>query len=310
VLVVLNHGHLNPSYFTYFIYMQNMHHDWIGNFQPFFNLNHLWSLAVEEQYYLLWPVVVWLVWRREWLLGVCYTVIFLGLIAGILWPYTGLSYDVGYYSTLTRCGALMMGAALALHHRSPAMKLETLELPAKLVLAAGFACILIKFFCRGSAAPCTYSGVAFLIPLTNLMSAAVVVLAILPGNGLYRCCIQPWAISLGNLSYGLYVLHYVAYDFFFTCLPGLLHPILGSIGARAVSGCFAFSITYVGAKLSYHLLELPAMRMKDRLRYGEREETATEPLLRLADATRTALHGLEHLPQRLISRPAAISRSF
>src|SRR4029077_5811238 len=81
-------------------------------------LQHVWSLAVEEQFYLLWPlvlVVVLTVWgksRRALLVGVLIGVVVSTLEMAILYhPFTDPSRV--YYGTDTRVATLLMGAALA-----------------------------------------------------------------------------------------------------------------------------------------------------------------------------------------------------
>ncbi len=85
-------------------------------------LDHLWSLAVEEQFYLLWPLLLWgLLWitrgSRKWMVGAI-----LGLGAGsfaLLWLLASSTFDNtrAYEGTDTRAGALLIGAALAVAWR-------------------------------------------------------------------------------------------------------------------------------------------------------------------------------------------------
>ena len=80
---------------------------------PLGSLEHAWSLAIEEQFYLVWPLVMLAVPRR-WLLGVAVA----GAIAGTaLYLATTGSGLTPYYSTLTNGGALLAGCAVAISRR-------------------------------------------------------------------------------------------------------------------------------------------------------------------------------------------------
>jgi len=80
---------------------------------PLGSLEHAWSLAIEEQFYLAWPLVMMAVPRR-WLLGVALA----GAIAGTaLYLATTGSGLTPYYSTLTNGGALLAGCAVAVSRR-------------------------------------------------------------------------------------------------------------------------------------------------------------------------------------------------
>ena len=102
-----------------------------------------WSLCVEEQYYLTWPLVVWVVRGRERLLKVC-----LGAIAGALalrvgllsWlPTAWVEHNEVYFWTLTRADSLLAGSALALLLRGPGgvERLRVKTVAAGTVAAAG-----------------------------------------------------------------------------------------------------------------------------------------------------------------------------
>ena len=75
-------------------------------------LLHLWSLGVEEQYYIFWPVIVLLVWKRKFnLLAVC-VVLFVLSFAVNVWTVKGNSV-AAFYSPLSRFWELLIGSMLA-----------------------------------------------------------------------------------------------------------------------------------------------------------------------------------------------------
>ncbi len=75
-------------------------------------LLHLWSLGIEEQFYILWPVLVWAIWRSKgWRLHLMVTVTFASFCWNIYQSQHDLVHD--FYSPLTRFWELLCGALLA-----------------------------------------------------------------------------------------------------------------------------------------------------------------------------------------------------
>ncbi len=79
-------------------------------------LRHMWSLAVEEQFYLLWPLLLGLLLRRQ-RPGRVLAMVLLGALASLLLMVAGFKPDTDpsriYYGTDTRAAGLLLGAALA-----------------------------------------------------------------------------------------------------------------------------------------------------------------------------------------------------
>lgn len=75
-------------------------------------LLHLWSLGIEEQFYIVWPVLLWFVWRRRVsLIGITVFIVFASFAFNIFTVYRdGVA---AFYSPLTRFWELLMGALLA-----------------------------------------------------------------------------------------------------------------------------------------------------------------------------------------------------
>lgn len=93
------------------------HVSYFASFGPPSPVGHLWSLAVEEQFYLIWPLVLIFCLRfaprRGWLIGVALAGAWLSAFA-MVWLYQpGLDPSRVYYGTDTRAFALLFGAVLA-----------------------------------------------------------------------------------------------------------------------------------------------------------------------------------------------------
>lgn len=177
-------------------------------------VQHYWSLSVEEQFYLVWPLLVLgasaaaIRWgrggdRRRVLLVVVATVAALSFIGAVV--YTATSPAQAYFVTFTRAWQFAVGAAIAL---LPVGLLGRLNALAAVSLAVtGFAGIAAAAFFFGPQTP--YPGTAALLPV--LATAAVII----AGTGRRA---PLWAVStltdarpvqwLGDVSYSLYLWHW------------------------------------------------------------------------------------------------------
>lgn len=75
-------------------------------------LLHLWSLGIEEQFYILWPLVIWVIWKRKFNL---LTITFFLAIASFMLNLKGVQQDAvaTFYSPQTRFWELLSGSLLA-----------------------------------------------------------------------------------------------------------------------------------------------------------------------------------------------------
>ncbi len=92
----------------YFLYLTNWLALWKGQWGPNM-LGHFWSLAVEEQFYLIWPLCVWLVAPRK-LAGLAVSASIVALLIRLIWmAHTGPSQAI-VMATVTRMDSLLCGA--------------------------------------------------------------------------------------------------------------------------------------------------------------------------------------------------------
>jgi peptidoglycan/LPS O-acetylase OafA/YrhL len=235
------------------------------------SFTHFWSLAVEEQFYLIWPLIVFLLSARQ--LG---RVVILLVIASPLIRYVAVVGARWYVPTHDQPGlyaysplpaqwdSLAVGAALAVYGS------EWIQRPLRW-LAAATAILLVAGFLNaggwyGFAAGGTFGYPSFAIEnyqhvwsytLVNLWAGALLVAVLQPGR-LGRVFENGLLTYSGQISYGLYVLHY---------------PVLGLIKqavtfqAYTVEGVVMFAIyvvvLYTVATASYRFFELKFLAYKD-----------------------------------------------
>ena len=244
-------------------------HNGYYNISSYIQIGHLWSLAVEEQFYLVWPIAVWLLPDRRKLLRLCYWTIAASFIGRMSWPLWHIhSFEFVYQNTLFRCDAIMLGAVLAIKEGDAVDALRRLVVPARISLSICCTIIVARALYHKEAMPFDNFGVIILMPALSVMGAALVVLALEPRTWTARASTKTWAVFLGKRSYALYVFHQLYTPLFLDRVIPFLTTLLGRGFGRIVGLLAAFTLTAVTAEIAFRLVETPALRLKKRIRYG------------------------------------------
>lgn len=205
-------------------------------------LEHFWSLAIEEQFYWVWPPVMLVVLRRALdrrarTVAVGAVTAVFALVAPVVAAVWGP--DVAYWSTPARIAEILVGALLAvvLHGRSVDGRIARLAPPALAVLAA---CVV---WFPASSGP-AYEGA---LPAVAVVSAALI--AGLQADGPVRRLLSTApVVRLGTISYGVYLYHWPVYVIADTDRTGLDGPLLVVV---------QLAITLVVSIVSFVLVERP-----------------------------------------------------
>ena len=269
----------------YWLYLSNVHvalEGWPSS--P--AIGHFWSLAIEEQFYLLWPLAVWALTRRQllFLAAAC----FLGAVAiRIVMPS---SLDI-YVLLPTRMDALAAGAFLALVVRGENGISVLGKWPMFLFLACSTILLAIYLEARGSFS--FHDPVNSIIGYTLVASAFASLIAMLltaePRSWLCRLFSARSLVFLGQYSYGLYVYHVSI--IWFLKSHGLQADLFPRLWGSSLPGVLVFcviggSLSVLCAMASYHLWEARFLRLKRYLPYqrpdddrheDERAEPRTRP---------------------------------
>jgi peptidoglycan/LPS O-acetylase OafA/YrhL len=263
---------------SFALYLQNTH--WLTGpiyTLPELPLLHFWSLAIEEQFYLVWPLLVFLIASRRKLLGVCAAALVLCPLLRLLLTTHGFTYDFMHTNTLCRADSLLAGAALALLLRGPARE-RVLRLAPWIALAGALGVVAINFAALLPRA--THEWLSYCVQRTaNYTTLAVMFTGFtalaLRGGGLARLCSIAPLRWLGRYSYGIYVFHVPLFlyfrgpvrDFLFSHGIGN-HGVVVVLTAGAV-----FALTCLCAYASYQLFERRFLRLKRYFDYRPHADT-------------------------------------
>lgn len=252
-------------WFSYLFYTGNLHialHGW----QPLV-IMILWSLAVEEQFYLIWPVLVHHMSRKHLFSLACLTISLSPLARSIVDALFG--YPAVYVFTLCRLDALSAGAVLALLLSSEEWRSYTIGWCQKLAFPS-MAIVLVSFFAPFSPSfPSTHPPYFTLFGYTWIALA----LAILVGVGV-SC--EGWSRSIlshtvltfiGKRCYGFYLWHV----FIAAIVTKLLSAISWNLNLYGRITMWSISLSLV-VTASWYFFERPILNLKCLYKYPEDEK--------------------------------------
>lgn len=232
-----------------------------------------WSLCVEEQYYLTWPLVVWAVRRRERLLKVC-----IGAIVGVLalrvalhhtLPPVWVKYNEVYFWTLTRADSLLTGSALALWVRGPCgmARLRTNTVAVATLMATG--ALAVAQWKWGLFEDVTFAAWMQTWGLTAVAVVAAGVVALsLKARWLEPVLTWGPLLHLGRVSYGFYVFHLLFWD----CDRIVIDATRDWVPPWTIHAT-VFAWVWLLSWASFRWFESPFLRLKERWIGQKRHES-------------------------------------
>jgi peptidoglycan/LPS O-acetylase OafA/YrhL len=244
---------------SYYLYLQNWPVFWTHGFFKRSILGHFWSLAVEEQFYLAWPVLIWLVPERL-LRRLCLIGLPLAL-AGRIALMHQFGSDFGVMNlTTSRIDGLLIGCFLALQFRRGPIRLGWCFS----MCAVG--CALIEYVAIVSPRELSADIYMYTIGVTGfaLLSGALVGFSQHRSRRLMRLLCARWLRTFGKYSYGMYVYHIPIYLIAEMATSSLGWPMPMPLRYALPYGATLIAVTFGVSRASYVLLEDRILSLKSR----------------------------------------------
>jgi peptidoglycan/LPS O-acetylase OafA/YrhL len=242
----------------------------VGNFTNLFSseifpLRHLWSLSIEEQFYLVWPQVVWRC-SKPTILKIAISLAVLSVLCRFAAAAAGLDPFVIYKMTPTHLDGISLGCAVAAASRIPSANewlkrhWKTIAWISASLFLLGFLALRLNYFGWDVKAQ------MIAIPTVSVFAGSMVFAGsqrLMP-PALSAVLRQPVLVYLGLRSYGLYLIH-LPIEYALSLIPDrdnwlLVHA--GALPGTAAMSLLGIALSVALAELSWRLVEQPAQRLK------------------------------------------------
>jgi peptidoglycan/LPS O-acetylase OafA/YrhL len=271
-LTPLLHLQWRPGHILQLFYLGNF----AGHYDPSLNdllpavlLVHLWSLAVEEQFYMVWPFVVLWAPNRKTLLRICCAAPVLAFLLRclLLWKFPERAQEWSYGELPTHIDGLVCGAIAAILTRS--FDLTLLVRKSRMPFAfSGIALTMLAIYNHGI----VYHNTAMTLlgyPLLGIFFTCALLRTIQPRSLLSRLGQTRFLRFFGKYSYGMYIFH----NLFNPLVSKLLRPLQSLTHSQSIGGVLfvlvVLALTCIVSVLSFELYEKQWLKLKSRFSYRE-----------------------------------------
>jgi len=223
-------------------------------------LQHTWSLAVEAQFYLVWPLILYFILKKLGKNRIPFAALLIAAASGITLLIVSLSLDASnssdvshiYFGTDTHSIGLFLGAALAVSW-IPQNFTTTLTKQAQNFIDGvgvfGFIGILATFLFINESDPTLYK-IAF--PLAAIFGAAIIMSVVHPASRFAPVLENPVLLWIGQRSYAIYLWHWIIFQ--------VTRPTVDLAGQTWALYSLRILIVFALADISLRYVEIPIRR--------------------------------------------------
>ncbi len=247
----------NANPFYYLAFINNFDYMWKGVPDSSI-LGILWSVAIEEQFYLLWPVILYIFpIKRYWI------VFSLIIISSLIFRSLNDNYSIHAFHTLSCIGDMTIGAFGAWLIAQSELFRKRIENLSKLEIGLIYLSFVFIYFFRDEVLLANY----WIRIFERSIIACIILLVILEQNyskkSFFKLSKFKTISKLGMITYGLYCLHFIGI-LIVTQLTDKLQWNTSLWQVMILHTTLALTIAIVIAKLSYKYLETPFLKVKNR----------------------------------------------
>ena len=223
-------------------------------------LQHTWSLAVEAQFYLIWPLILYFILKKFGKNIIPAASLFIAAASGVALLLVSFSLDASnsskvshvYFGTDTHSIGLFLGAALAVSWIPQNFKLTVTKEAQNFIDGVGvfgFIGILSCFLFIDETQPTLYK-IAF--PLAGLFGAAIIMSVVHPASRFAPVLQNPVFLWIGERSYSIYLWHWVIFQ--------VTRPSVDLAGRQWALYALRILIVFALSDISLRYVELPIRR--------------------------------------------------
>ena len=223
-------------------------------------LQHTWSLAVEAQFYLVWPLILYFILKRLGKNRIPFAALLIAAASGIALLIVSLSIDASnssdvshiYFGTDTHSIGLFLGAALAVSWIPQNFTTKVSKKAQDFIDGVGifgFIGILATFLLINESEPTLYK-IAF--PLAAIFGAAIIMSVVHPASRFAPILENPVLIWIGQRSYAIYLWHWIIFQ--------VTRPTVDLAGQTWALYSLRILIVFALADISLRYVEMPIRR--------------------------------------------------